>query len=440
VNGHPIIVSIFIPQNFIGMKKLFFFLVILSTSKNLLAQIGNVGIGTTAPHPSARLEVAAANKGLLIPRVKLKSDSDIVTISNPLTSLLVFNSRDTANVLKGFYYWNDSVWVNFTTELNISNSESVDWRVKGNVVQPAVQFIGSTNSAAVPFRLNNTHSGVLGFTNTSFGYQTMALQIPGASNVAFGKNTLQNIFTSNFNTAIGDEVLKNFEDDGTGRNTGVGYTALLNTNGNSAAYNTAVGASALSVNVSGYDNTALGYDANTVGNNLNNITVIGSGSRVSSINTMAFGNSAVEKWVFGRQTSPANQALKVGTGAGNGNGAYLTDGGAWTNTSDKNLKEDITPTNGDDILKKIMALPMNRWKYKGTSEYHIGPMAQDFYAAFKTGLDETAISTIDPAGVALAAIQQLKKENDTMAQKIELVLKLNEELKQQLTLLLQKNK
>ncbi len=394
------------------MKKIIFVFALLTQTLFVNAQ--NVGIGTIAPHPSARLEVAAADKGVLIPRVKLKSDSDHVTIPNPAKSLLVFNSRDTANVVSGYYYWNDSVWIALVSELNIRFAESNDWRVQGNVVSPVTQFIGSTNLASVPFRLNNIHSGLLGFTNTTFGYQTMPLLVTGTSNVGMGKRVLKNLVTSNRNVAIGDEVLSNFDDDGTGENTGVGYSALLNTNGNSAAFNTAVGSSALSVNVGGFYNTALGYDANTVANNLSNTTVIGSESRVSSINTMAFGNGAVEKWVFGRQTSPANQAFKVGTGAGNGNGAYLTDGGAWTNTSNKNLKEDIVLVEEQNLLQKVMTISLSRWKYKGTNEYHIGPMAQDFYAAFQVGLDDESISTIDPAGVALACIQALKKENDAL--------------------------
>ena len=38
---------------------------------------------------------------------------------------------------------------------------------------------------------------------------------------------------------------------------------------------------------------------------------------------------------------------------------------------------------------------------------HIGPMAQDFYAAFGVGEDDRHISTVDADGVALAAIQGL---------------------------------
>jgi len=62
-----------------------------------------------------------------------------------------------------------------------------------------------------------------------------------------------------------------------------------------------------------------------------------------------------------------------------------------------------------------------RWNYKseGRSVHQIGPTAQDFHKTFKLGNNNKAISTIDPGGVALVAIQeltrQLKKEQATVA-------------------------
>jgi len=40
---------------------------------------------------------------------------------------------------------------------------------------------------------------------------------------------------------------------------------------------------------------------------------------------------------------------------------------------------------------------------------HIGPMAQDFQAAFGVGADDKHIATVDADGVALAAIQGLNE-------------------------------
>jgi len=81
------------------------------------------------------------------------------------------------------------------------------------------------------------------------------------------------------------------------------------------------------------------------------------------------------------------------------------------NTSDRNLKERITPVNSEDILARVANLPIARWNYKtDASTPHIGPMAQDFYAAFNVGIDDKHIGTIDEGGVALAAIQGLNEK------------------------------
>jgi hypothetical protein len=93
-------------------------------------------------------------------------------------------------------------------------------------------------------------------------------------------------------------------------------------------------------------------------------------------------------------------------------GAYLSSGGTWTNASDRNLKENFTPVDLADILNKINTLPVSEWDYKteGPTVKHIGPVAQDFYSVFGLGNNNTSISTIDPAGVALLGIQALSKQ------------------------------
>lgn len=70
---------------------------------NIFPSGGNVGIGTTSPHPSALLEVQATNKGVLIPRMT-RSQRD--AISSPAPGLLLFQT----NSQPGFYYYTGSVW------------------------------------------------------------------------------------------------------------------------------------------------------------------------------------------------------------------------------------------------------------------------------------------------------------------------------------------
>jgi hypothetical protein len=85
------------------------------------------------------------------------------------------------------------------------------------------------------------------------------------------------------------------------------------------------------------------------------------------------------------------------------------DGGYYTRASDRNLKEYITPINEYDILTRLADVPIESWNYKGQnpSIRHIGPMAQDFAAAFDVGEDDKHISMVDANGVAFAAIQAL---------------------------------
>ncbi len=84
---------------------------------------------------------------------------------------------------------------------------------------------------------------------------------------------------------------------------------------------------------------------------------------------------------------------------------------AWVAVSDSILKRNIRVLDGKEMLEKVLQLPIKRWSYKAqdASIEHIGPMAQDFYPLFQVGDDEKTISTIDPPGIALAAIQGLYK-------------------------------
>jgi hypothetical protein len=63
-------------------------------------------------------------------------------------------------------------------------------------------------------------------------------------------------------------------------------------------------------------------------------------------------------------------------------------------------------------LEKVVALPIQSWGYKSDPDKrHIGPVAQDFHAAFGlNGADDTTIATVDADGVALAAIQGLNQK------------------------------
>ena len=85
---------------------------------------------------------------------------------------------------------------------------------------------------------------------------------------------------------------------------------------------------------------------------------------------------------------------------------------AFIPTSDRNAKENFTPVDPREVLDKVAALPLTRWNFKNDAATapHLGPMAQDFHAAFGLGTDDRHIATVDADGVALAAIQGLNQK------------------------------
>ena len=93
-------------------------------------------------------------------------------------------------------------------------------------------------------------------------------------------------------------------------------------------------------------------------------------------------------------------------------------------TSDRNAKENFQPVDSQTVLARVASLPVTEWNYKTDSQdvQHIGPMAQDFQAAFQLSADDKHISVVDEGGVALAAIQGLNQklnEKDAEIQKLE---------------------
>ncbi len=97
--------------------------------------------------------------------------------------------------------------------------------------------------------------------------------------------------------------------------------------------------------------------------------------------------------------------------------------GAVNPPSDRNAKENFRAVDAGQILEKVAALPVTEWNYKGdASTRHLGPVAQDFYAAFSVGGDDRHIATVDADGVALAAIQGLNQkveaENTALKQEV----------------------
>ena len=109
------------------MKKISITLLLALSATCSYAQ--GVGIGTP-PNPSAMLDVSSTSRGLLAPRVTLTGTTDATTITNGnVTSLLVYNTATTADVVPGYYYWDGSLWV------GLQNTDH-DWHEVGTTSPP----------------------------------------------------------------------------------------------------------------------------------------------------------------------------------------------------------------------------------------------------------------------------------------------------------------
>lgn len=105
-----------------------FLTLIISYATILNAQ--NVGIGTSTPAPSAKLDITDAERGVLIPRIDIPNLSAAAPVNTPATSLLVYNTNATTGT--GFYYWDGTQW----TKVLDNTDTDHDWYEVGTTNAP----------------------------------------------------------------------------------------------------------------------------------------------------------------------------------------------------------------------------------------------------------------------------------------------------------------
>jgi trimeric autotransporter adhesin len=263
----------------------------------------------------------------------------------------------------------------------------------------------------------------------------------GSYSVATGYNTTASGYGS---TAMGD-----FTSASGVISTAMGYVTTASGEGSSAmgggttasgSYSTAMGSNTTasgqfstamghSTTASGQSSTAMGYATTASGIYS---TAMGEGTRAGGQNSTAMGRRASTQgfsgsFVYGDATTAGdtvrasanqqatwrttggfriftNTALTVGVTLASG-------GGSWSSISDRNRKEAFAEVDGEGLLARIRRVPVTSWRYIAEEDRavrHIGPMAQDWAAAFpELGGDGTTINSGDLDGVSLAAVQAL---------------------------------
>jgi hypothetical protein len=246
------------------MKKVYSILcLMLILAQGINAQ-NNVGIGTNLPNSSAKLDISATDKGLLIPQVALTASNAAGPIASPATSLLVYNTATAGsvpnNVTPGYYYWDGTKWVKIMT--NNNNSLDVGYIVgwSSNTAPPdyllplnsgtynwvdypdfqtfhtsyPCQFIASSNATSFTlknintsgrFLRGNTSAGIeqagstampsVPFTNSTNGVHTHSVDPPNTSTTNAGAHSHTLTFNNDdFNGGGGGT--NGLEDDGGG--------------------------------------------------------------------------------------------------------------------------------------------------------------------------------------------------------------------------------
>jgi len=216
------------------------------------------------------------------------------------------------------------------------------------------------------------------------------------------------------------------------------------TNAVSAEYGTVAGGVSNTVSAEwgtvagGNTNTASGNGANVAGGANNTASgphsSVAGGSKNTASGPQSFAagvdsNAATAgAWVWSDDSigatqlssTEANQFLARASGgftfwtnASNTVGATLAPGsGSWASVSDRAMKTNVARIDDEEVLDKVARLPIGTWSYVSERGVrHVGPMAQDFYAAFGVGADDRHITAIDEDGVALASIKALDAEN-----------------------------
>ena len=140
------------------------------------------------------------------------------------------------------------------------------------------------------------------------------------------------------------------------------------------------------------------------------------GNRAKALHANSFvwgGSDAVDTATNGAGQfvvyAPGGVLLFAGAIGAGGCSMYNGTSG-WSCASDRGLKTNIRAIDPVSILQRLVAMPVTSWSMKSRPDLmQIGPMAQDFFAAFGLGDTDKMINTTNAQGVALAAIQGLNQ-------------------------------
>ena len=191
----------------------------------------------------------------------------------------------------------------------------------------------------------------------------------------------------------------------------------------------------------GSNNTASGFAATVPGGEFNVAAgdysfAAGRQAKIAAAHDGSFlfadhNNSAFNSATADEFAVRASGGFRFRTSSDLSMGCNLTAGSAgFVCTSDRNRKQNFRDEDGEAVLTEIGRMTIQSWNWKGGDQKvrHLGPTAQDFYAAFRLGEGETTISTVDLDGVNMLAVQALGKRTTDLRAEVAVLREQNAEL------------
>ena len=174
----------------------------------VLHATAQTGIGTTAPHASAKLEVAATDKGFLPPRVTLTAATDATTIASPAEGLLVYN-LGSVGLQAGYYYWNGTSWATIATGTTAGNAVVASNLVK--LYQEVYSTASNKASSTDGFSFTVPVSGRYEFNFNCTGWNSSGSKVLLTFNIRQGTTVLGSDYHESFSSNAWVEYEGRFE-------------------------------------------------------------------------------------------------------------------------------------------------------------------------------------------------------------------------------------
>ncbi|MBP7460999.1 MAG: tail fiber domain-containing protein [Candidatus Delongbacteria bacterium] len=297
---------------------------------------------------------------------------------------------------------NYSTAMGYQTTASAKYSTAMGWDTQASGYSSTAMGVGTRASNLAATAMGN-RSIATGIHSTAMGYQTTA---SAKYSTAMGRKSIASGDSSS--TAIGDSTVAS----------GVAATAIGHQTQASGNYSIAMGHSSIA---SGSHSVAIGTKADT--KNYDGAMVLTDYSE---------GLVTTEATAHNQMTMRFCGGYRLFTNSNHTTGVYMNAGeSGWSNYSNRNKKENFQAIDNETLLNKLRAIPVTRWNYKGSPNIdYIGPMAQDFYAVFHLGgEDSLGINSICIDGITLAGVKAMEERTRTMKSTIDSITIENHEIK-----------